>query len=178
MPHEGYASPVMNDGRRFHLDMPVSELAERDTRAIEASVVSSTPPIAETADGVTHKTRPTLTEPNGAQGLEPPNPNPGIRPTEVRRLAREGLEATSCQTEPWEKNQDEPQQPCPTPLRSGQGHLDPSCLILTSSQTHRISNRGEANRPPKLIERLGHLPGGGLRSSGMPHEGSTDPVSG
>ena len=53
MPHEGYADPVMNDGPRFHSDMPISELAERDTRAIEASVVSSTPPVAETMDGVT-----------------------------------------------------------------------------------------------------------------------------
>ena len=53
MPHEGYADPVMNDGPRFHSDMPVSELTERDTRAIEASDVSSTPPVAETADGVT-----------------------------------------------------------------------------------------------------------------------------
>jgi len=33
--------------------MPVSELVEHDTRAIEASVVSSTPPIVETVDGVT-----------------------------------------------------------------------------------------------------------------------------
>ena len=55
MPHEGYASPVMNDGRRFHLDMPVSELTERDTRSIEASFVSSAPPIAETDDGVMHE---------------------------------------------------------------------------------------------------------------------------
>ena len=53
MPHEGYAYPVMNNGPGFHSDMPVSELTERDTRAIEASDVSSTPPVAETADGVT-----------------------------------------------------------------------------------------------------------------------------
>ena len=53
MPHKGYADPVMNDGPRFHSDIPVSELTERDTRAIEASDVSSTPPVAETADGVT-----------------------------------------------------------------------------------------------------------------------------
>ena len=56
MPHEGYVDPIMNDGPRFHLDMPISEFAERDTRAIEASVVSSTPPVAETADEVAHKT--------------------------------------------------------------------------------------------------------------------------
>ena len=41
-----------NDGPIFHLDMPISELAERDTRAIEASVISSTPPVAETVNGV------------------------------------------------------------------------------------------------------------------------------
>ena len=33
--------------------MPVSELTERVTRAIEASDVSSTPSVAETVDGVT-----------------------------------------------------------------------------------------------------------------------------
>ena len=92
MPHEGYADPIMNDGPRFHSDIPVSELAECDTRAIEASVVSSTPPVA----GVTHKTRSTPTEPNEARGLEPPDPNSGIQLTGVRRQARKGLEATSC----------------------------------------------------------------------------------
>ena len=59
MPHEGYADPIMNDGPRFHSDMLVSELAECNTRAIEASVVSSTPLVAETTDGVTHETMPT-----------------------------------------------------------------------------------------------------------------------
>jgi len=53
MPYEGYADPIMNNGPRFHFDIPVSELAERDTRAIEASDVSSTPPVAKTADRVT-----------------------------------------------------------------------------------------------------------------------------
>ena len=52
MPHEGYADPVTNDGPKFHSDMPVSELTEHDTRAIEASDVSLTPPVAEIADGV------------------------------------------------------------------------------------------------------------------------------
>ena len=40
--------------------MTVSELTEHDTRAIEESDLSSTPPIAETTDGVTHET---LTDP-------------------------------------------------------------------------------------------------------------------
>ena len=62
MPHEGHNDPVMNDGPRFHSDMPVSELTERVTRAIEASDVSSAPPVAETADGltITKTSRPSL----------------------------------------------------------------------------------------------------------------------
>jgi len=67
MPHEGYADPIMNDGPGFRSNMPVSELTESVTRAIEASDVSSAPPVVETADGATHETRPTPTEPNGAQ---------------------------------------------------------------------------------------------------------------
>ena len=81
MPHEGYADPIMNDGPGFHSDMPISELTERVTRAIEASDVSSTPPVAKTVDRVMHETRPTPTEPNGARGLGPPDPNSGIQPT-------------------------------------------------------------------------------------------------
>ena len=50
MPHEGYANPIMNDGLRFHLNIPNSELTKRVTRAIKASDVSSTPPVAKTAD--------------------------------------------------------------------------------------------------------------------------------
>ena len=50
MLHEGYADPVTNDRPGFHSDMPGSELTERVTRAIEASDVSSTPPIAESTD--------------------------------------------------------------------------------------------------------------------------------
>ena len=64
MPHEGYADPITNNLPGFHLDMPVSEIAERDTQAIEASVVSSAPLVVETEDGVTHETRPTPTETN------------------------------------------------------------------------------------------------------------------
>ena len=98
-------TPSANDGPEFHSDMPVSEPTERDTRSIEASVVSSTPPVAKTTDGVMHEIWPTPTEPNGARGLKPPNPNSGIRLTKVQRPAREGLEAASRQTEPGEKTQ-------------------------------------------------------------------------
>ena len=83
MQHEGYVDPVMNDGPRFRSNVPVSELTERVTRAIEASVVSSTPLVAETMDGVTHEIWPTPTKPNGARGLEPPDPNLRIQPTKV-----------------------------------------------------------------------------------------------
>jgi hypothetical protein len=55
--------------------------------------------------------------------------------------------------------------------------IGPSCSILTSSHAHRISIEekpaGHLNRSP---EQLGHLPGGRLRSSGMPHEGYADPL--
>ena len=56
MPHEGYADPVTNNGPIFHSDMPVSELTERVTQAIEASDVSSTPLVVQTSNGVTHET--------------------------------------------------------------------------------------------------------------------------
>ena len=72
MSHEGYADPVMNDGPRFHSNVPSSELTERVTRAIEASDVSSAPPAATNNYRVTHKTQPTPTKPNGAQGLKTP----------------------------------------------------------------------------------------------------------
>ena len=86
----------VNDGPRFHSNMPISKLNERDTQAIEASVVSLAPLVAETMDGVTHEIRMTPTKPNWAWGLEPPDPNSGIQLTGVRRQARKGLEATSC----------------------------------------------------------------------------------
>ena len=46
MPHEGYANPITNDGPKFHSIVPVSDLTERVTRAIEASDVSLAPPVA------------------------------------------------------------------------------------------------------------------------------------
>ena len=67
MPHEGYADPMTNDIPGFHSNVPVSELAEHVTRAIEASDVSSGLLVVETIDGVTHETRPTPIEPNRAQ---------------------------------------------------------------------------------------------------------------
>ena len=72
MPHEGYADPIMNNGPEFHKNMPVSELTERVTRAIEASDVSSTPPVVEFTDEVTitKTSRPSIGPPlhTGARG--------------------------------------------------------------------------------------------------------------
>ena len=97
-----------NDRPRFHSDMPVSELAERDTRAIEESVVSLAPLVAETMDGMMHEICPTPTETNKARGLKPPDPSSGIQLTRVRRPAHEELKATSRRTEPGEKTQMSP----------------------------------------------------------------------
>ena len=93
MPCEGFSDPIMNDRPRFHSNMPVSELTERDTRAIDASVVSSAPLLAETEDGVTHETRSTPAEPHAAQGLEPPDPRSKDRGSKAG-----GPEAASCRT--------------------------------------------------------------------------------
>ena len=49
-------TPSADDGPGFHSDVPVSELTKRDTRAIEASVVSLAPLVVETKDGVTCET--------------------------------------------------------------------------------------------------------------------------
>ena len=53
MSHESYADSFMNDEPGFHSNIPVSELTERVTQAIEASDVSSTPLVAETTNGAT-----------------------------------------------------------------------------------------------------------------------------
>ena len=70
--------------------MPVSELIERNTRAIEASVVSSAPPAVETEDGVTRETWPTPIRPKGLGGS---SHSIRDRETEVRRLTHEGSDA-------------------------------------------------------------------------------------
>ena len=52
-------TPSVNDGPRFHTNVPVSELIKRDTQAVKASIVYSAPPIVKIEDGVTRKLRPT-----------------------------------------------------------------------------------------------------------------------
>ena len=46
-------TPSVDDRPELHSNVPVSELIERHTRAIEASVVSSAPQVVETEDRVT-----------------------------------------------------------------------------------------------------------------------------
>ena len=66
MPHEGYADPIMNDGPRFHSNVPISELTERVTRAIEASDISLAPPVVRNhGRGNTQKLNRPLPKPNG-----------------------------------------------------------------------------------------------------------------
>ena len=48
-------TPSTNDGSGFHTNIPVSELIEHDTQAIEASIVNSAPPVVETEDRVTRE---------------------------------------------------------------------------------------------------------------------------
>ena len=86
-------TPSVDDGPRFHSNMPISELTERDTQAIKASVVSSAPLVAKTEDRVTHETWPTPTEPHGLGGSSRPILDRG---TKVQRPAHEGYKATSC----------------------------------------------------------------------------------
>ena len=53
MPPEGFADPVTSGRIGFRSNIPISELIKRVTRAIKASDIASTPPVAKTADGVT-----------------------------------------------------------------------------------------------------------------------------
>ena len=86
MPHEVYADPIPNYGPGFHSDVPIIKLTERVTRAIEASDISSAPPVVETMDGVMHETQLTPTEPNRTQGLKMPNASTAPRSTTLTRL--------------------------------------------------------------------------------------------
>ena len=60
----------------------------------------------------------------------------------------------------------------PDPAQKWTGTSRPFSFDSNIEPNPQNLHRGEANGPPEPIERLGHLPGGRLRSSGMPHEGS------
>ena len=87
MRHEGYANPVTNNGPGFHSDVPIIKLTERVTRVIEASDVHSTPPVAETADGVT------ITKTRGGSRKVGLATKPNARSHDVGSDPREGVRA-------------------------------------------------------------------------------------
>jgi len=60
-------TPSVDDGPGFHLNVPVSELTERNTRAIKASVVSLASLVVETEDGVMHEIWLTPNDPHEAR---------------------------------------------------------------------------------------------------------------
>ena len=63
------------------------------------------------------------------------------------------------------------------PAQERTGSSQPSRSIVTLSHSHRISIEGRpSGHLSHTLERLGHLPGGGLRRSGEPHEGYANPV--
>ena len=106
----------LDDRLGFHTNVLISELIERNTRAIEASVVSSAPLVVETEDGVTRETRPAPIRPRGARGLELLDPRSRDRGSKAGpRRARGYLTSNKSQG----KNADEPQRPSPNPHRGG-----------------------------------------------------------
>ena len=75
MPHEGYADPLMKDGPEFHSNVPVSELTERVTRAIETSDVSSAPPVMRNdGRGNAQNSTDPYQSPTGLRGSTGPTP--------------------------------------------------------------------------------------------------------
>ena len=114
-------TPLADDGPGFHTNVPVSELIERNTRAVEASVISSAPPVVKTEDRVTRETWSTPIRHQGAQGLELPDPRSRDQGSKAgSRRARGHLMLNKSQGE----NADEPQRPLLVPPISGQGHLN------------------------------------------------------
>ena len=82
MPHEGYADPIMNDGLRSYSDMPVSELTEARHSSHRGKWRQLNPSDCRNrgrGDVGNHATDPDW--PLVAQGLEPPDPDSGTRPT-------------------------------------------------------------------------------------------------
>ena len=89
MPRKGHAKPITNNKPGFHLNMPISELAEHVTRAIEASDVSPTPSVAKTTDGVT------ITK------MSRPSTGPPLRAGARGKLDSQGDRICGCRTMAW-----------------------------------------------------------------------------
>ena len=142
----------LDDRPKFHSDVLVSEFTERDARAIEASVISSAPPVAETKDGVTRETWLTPIRPQ--QGLGTQAARSDIeRPRFVGRPAK-GSRPPRVKQSQGEITETSPQRPCPTPLRSGQGRLDLFSFESNPEPNPQNLHRGEANGPPESLSRV------------------------
>ena len=79
-------TPSANGGPRFHSNIPVSELTERVTRAIEASDVGSTPSVVETTNGAT------ITK------MSRPSTGPPLRVGDQGKLDSQGDRMCGCRT--------------------------------------------------------------------------------
>ena len=110
-------TPSANDGPGFHTSIPVSELIERNTLAVEASVANSAPPVAETKDGVTRETWPTPIRPQGARGLTPLDPR--SRDQGSKAYPRRVWGRLTSNKEPGEKMQMSLSGLCPTRIEAG-----------------------------------------------------------
>ena len=96
---------------------------------------------------------------------------------EVRRPAHKGLEAPRVKQSQGEITKTSPSGPAQP---RSEADWDISNLFSFDSNPEpnpQNLHRGEASGPPEPIKRLGHLSGGGLRSCGVPPEGSSDPIS-
>ena len=110
------STPSANDGPGFHMNIPVSELIERDTRAVEASFVNSTPPVADTEDEVMHETWPTPIRPQQARGLVPLDPT--LRDRGSKAYPRRVRGRLASNKEPGEKTQMSLSGLCPTRIEA------------------------------------------------------------
>ena len=76
------------------------------------------------------------------------------------------------------ENIDEPRVALAQSAPKRTGSSQHSRSILNLCRTHRISIEGRpAGHQGRSLERLMHLPGCRLRSSGIPHEGYADPIT-
>ena len=107
-------TPSANDRPKFHTNMPISELIERDTRAVEASVVSSAPPVAESEDGVMRETRPTPIRPQGARAARSKIEGPRFK----SYLAKGPRPPPHVKQKPGEKTQMSLSSLCPTRIEA------------------------------------------------------------
>ena len=164
-------TPLVNDGPGFHSNMPISELTEHDTRAIEVTlltpaflfqcmIIHSSMLMHAFMNSSIHSSHTSehcicnccittlrFTSRSGSRLIQHE-----WRPTEVRRLAHEGLEAASRQTELGEKNGDEPQQPLPDPAQKRTGTSRPFSFDPNLEPSPQNLHRGEASGPPESLQ--------------------------